>query len=94
MGGPQRVAGAVAGRAPRPADRPRREELAAARESGDEAALAIGHIALAGAAVEEGDLETWLAESAAAEAIARRRRLVYVEFVLHFVRLNLAAPGR
>ena len=65
------------------------EEVAAARESGDEAALAVGHIALAGAAAEEGDLETWLAESAAAEAIARRRRLVYVEFVLHFVRLNL-----
>ncbi|GAA4396756.1 hypothetical protein GCM10023168_01010 [Fodinibacter luteus] len=66
-----------------------REEVAAARESGDEAALAVGHIALAGAAVEAGDLETWRAEAAAAEAIARRRRLVYVEFVLHFVRLNL-----
>ena len=45
-------------------------------------------------AVEEGDLETWLAEAAAAEAIARRRRLVYVEFVLHFVRLNLALLER
>lgn len=65
------------------------EEIAAARESGDEAALAVGHVALAGAAVEEGDLQTWLAASAAADAIARRRRLVYVEFVLHFVRLNL-----
>jgi hypothetical protein len=50
----------------------------------------VGHLALAGAAVEAGDLETWLTESAAAEAIARRRRLVYVDFVLHFVRLNLA----
>ena len=66
------------------------EELAAARESGDEAARPLGHIALAGTGLEEGDLETWRAESAAAEAIARRRRLVYVEFVLHFVRLNLA----
>ena len=66
------------------------EELAAARESGDEAARALGHIALAGTALEEGDLETWEAQSSAAEAIARRRRMVYVEFVLHFVRLNLA----
>jgi hypothetical protein len=66
------------------------EELAAARESGDEAAEALGHVARAGTAVEEGDLETWRAEAAAAEAIARRRRMVYVEFVLHFVRLNLA----
>ena len=66
------------------------EELDAARESGDEAARALGHIALAGTALEEGDLETWEAESSAAEAIARRRRMVYVEFVLHFVRLNLA----
>ena len=66
------------------------EELAAARESGDEAAEALGHVARAGTAVEEGDLETWQAEAAAAESIARRRRMVYVEFVLHFVRLNLA----
>ena len=66
------------------------EELAAARESGDEAAQALGHVARAGTAVEEGDLETWRAEAAAAESIARRRRMVYVEFVLHFVRLNLA----
>ena len=51
---------------------------------------ALGHVARAGTAVEEGDLETWLAEAAAAESIARRRRMVYVEFVLHFVRLNLA----
>ncbi len=50
------------------------EELAAARESGDEAAEALGHVARAGTAVEEGDLETWRAEAAAAEAIARRRR--------------------
>jgi hypothetical protein len=66
------------------------EELEAAHESGDEAAQALGHIALAGTAVEEGDLETWLAQASAAEAIARRRRMAYVEFVLHFVRLNLA----
>ncbi|HSO66078.1 MAG TPA: hypothetical protein VLQ78_13345, partial [Ornithinibacter sp.] len=66
------------------------EELAAACESGDEAAQALGHVARAGTALEEGDLETGLAEAAAAEAIARRRRMVYVEFVLHFVRLNLA----
>ena len=65
------------------------EEIAAARESGNEAAEALAHIALAGAAVEEGDLETWRAESAAAEDIARRRRLTYVEYALHFVRLNL-----
>ena len=66
------------------------EELAAALESGDEAARVLGHVARAGVAVEEGDLETWRAEASAAESIARRRRMVYVEFVLHFMGFNLA----
>ncbi|WP_392544552.1 BTAD domain-containing putative transcriptional regulator [Oryzobacter telluris] len=65
------------------------EELGAARDSGDEAALALAHVALAGTALEDGDRETWLEHSAAADDIARRRRLTYVEFVLHFVRLSL-----
>jgi hypothetical protein len=66
------------------------EELAAARESGDEPAQALAHTALAGTALEEGDLETWRTQSAAADDIARRRRLVYVDYALHFVRLNLS----
>ena len=70
------------------------EELAAARESGNEAAEALAHTALAGTALEEGDLETWEAESAAADDIARRRRLTYVEYALHFVRLSLSLAGR
>jgi hypothetical protein len=44
----------------------------------------------AGTAVERGDLEGWLADSARADEIARRRRLAYVEYVLHFVRFALA----
>lgn len=66
------------------------EELAAARESGNEAAEALAHTALAGTALEQGDRETWEAESAAADDIARRRRLTYVEYALHFVRLSLS----
>ena len=66
------------------------EELAAARESGNEAAEALAHTSLAGTALEEGDRETWEAESAAADDIARRRRLTYVEYALHFVRLSLS----
>ncbi|HEX6917667.1 MAG TPA: hypothetical protein VF140_06275 [Phycicoccus sp.] len=66
------------------------EELAAAGEGDDEAARALAHIMRAGTAVEQGDLETWLTESAAAERIARRRRLAYVEYVLHFVQFALA----
>jgi DNA-binding SARP family transcriptional activator len=69
------------------------EELAAAAEQGDETALALAHIMRAGTAVEQGDLDTWLAESAAAGSIARRRRLAYVEYVLHFVRFALALLG-
>lgn len=67
-----------------------REELEAARAAGDEAALALAHLAIAGTAVEDGDRETWLEHAAAADAIARRRRLTYVEFALHFVRLSLS----
>ncbi|WP_377644467.1 BTAD domain-containing putative transcriptional regulator [Oryzobacter terrae] len=66
------------------------EEVEAAREGGDEAALAVAHLAAAGIAVEDGDLDGWLEHSAAADEIARRRRLAYVEFVLHFVRLSLS----
>ena len=66
------------------------EELGAARESGDEPAEALAHTALAGTGLEEGDLDLWLSESAAADDIARRRRLTYVEYALHFVRLSLA----
>ncbi len=66
-----------------------REEVEAARECRDEAAEAVGRAALAGAAVEAADLAVWEAESEAAEAIARRRRLPYVEFALGFVRLSL-----
>ena len=67
-----------------------REEIEAARECGDEAAEAVGRAALAGAAVEAADLEVWTTQSEAAEAIAQRRRLPYVEFALGFVRLSLS----
>ena len=66
-----------------------REEIQAARECRDEAAEAVGRAALAGAAVEAGDLDLWKVESDAAEAIARRRRLPYVDFALGLVRLSL-----
>ena len=66
------------------------EELEAAQASGDEAALALAHVTVAGTAVEDGDRDTWLEHARAAEDIARRRRLTYVEFVLHFVRLSLS----
>ncbi len=66
------------------------EEVAAAQESGDQAAEAVAHVGAAGTAVELGDLQAWQEHSAAASAIARRRRLSYVEFVLHLVRLNLS----
>ncbi len=66
------------------------EELAAARESGNEAAEALAHVALAATALEEGDLDGWQRESSAADDIARRRRLTYVEYALTFVRFSLA----
>ena len=66
------------------------EELAAARESGNEAAEALAHTALAGTGIEAGDLDTWLSASAAAVDIARRRRLTYVEYALRFVLFNLS----
>ena len=66
------------------------EELAAARASGNEAAEALAHTALAGTGVEAGDLDTWLSASAAAVDIARRRRLTYVEYALRFVLFNLS----
>lgn len=66
------------------------EELGAAVEDGDDAARALAHIMRAGVAVECGDLEGWLTQSAAAEALATRRRFAYIEYVLAFVRLALA----
>ena len=66
------------------------EELAASRESGNEASEALAHTALAATGLEEGDRETWESGSAAADTIARRRRLTYVEYALHFVRFSLA----
>lgn len=65
------------------------EEVAAARASGDVAAEAVALAGLASAAVEAGDRATWESASGAALAIARRRRLAYVEFALRFVELNL-----
>jgi hypothetical protein len=67
-----------------------REGVEAALASGDEAAEALARICLGGTAIEDGDLETWQQESTAAGAIARRRRLAYIEYVLHFVGLNLS----
>ncbi|MGG5258383.1 BTAD domain-containing putative transcriptional regulator [Phycicoccus avicenniae] len=66
-----------------------REEIETARACGDEAAEAVGNAALAGACVEAGYRDGWLEHSAAAEALARRRRLPYVEFALGLVRLGL-----
>lgn len=65
------------------------EEIDEARACGDEAAEAVGHAALAGACVEGGDLAGWLEHAGAAESLARRRRLPYVEFALGLVRLSL-----
>ena len=80
----------MAQRPPRPAARAGASRSSPpSRESGNEAAEALAHTALAGTGLEEGDLDTWEAESAAADDIARRRRLTYVEYALHFVRLNL-----
>ncbi|KGN32225.1 hypothetical protein N798_07505 [Knoellia flava TL1] len=65
------------------------EEVAAARASGDVAAEAVALAGMASVAVEAGDRATWESASGAALAIARRRRLAYVEFALRFVELNL-----
>lgn len=65
------------------------EEVEAARASGDVAAEAVALTGMAGAALEAADLATWESASTAALAIARRRRLSYVEFALRFVELNL-----
>ncbi len=65
------------------------EELAATAEGDDEAALALAHIMRAGTAVEAGDLETWLEQGAAAGAVAERRRLSYIQYVVHFVQFSL-----
>lgn len=65
------------------------EEVAAARASGDVAAEAVALAGMASVAVEAGDRATWESASEAALAIARRRRLAYVEFALRFVELNL-----
>ena len=67
------------------------EEVGAARASGDVAAEAVALTGLAGAALEAGDLATWDSASTAALAIARRRRLSFVQFALRFVELSLAA---
>ncbi|WP_030528883.1 BTAD domain-containing putative transcriptional regulator [Phycicoccus jejuensis] len=66
------------------------EELAAAAGGEDAAAEALAHLTRAGTAIEHGDLDGWVAGSKAADRIARRRRLAYVEYVLHFVRFSLA----
>ncbi|WP_404386491.1 AAA family ATPase [Knoellia locipacati] len=65
------------------------EEVEAARASGDAAAKAVALTGMAGAALEAGDREVWESASAAALAIARRRRLSFVEFALRFVELGL-----
>ena len=67
------------------------EGLRATEELGDETALAIAETCLAGALIELGDLDGYLAHAPRAEAIARRRRLTYVQIAIGWVELNLAA---
>ena len=67
------------------------EGLVAARRAGDPAAEAVLLTTLAVDELELGRVDLWEEHSAAAVAIARRERLPYVMFTVHWVRMTLAA---
>ncbi|GAA3642485.1 hypothetical protein GCM10022236_51460 [Microlunatus ginsengisoli] len=70
------------------------EALAAARLAADADGEALALTTAAGNALEVGDLAGYERWSAAAAALAARRRLRYLQLVLGFVELNLAALRR
>ena len=67
------------------------EGLAAAREAGDPAAEAVLLTTLAVDELALGRVDRWEELSTAAVTIARRERLPYVMFTVHWVRMTLAA---
>ncbi len=67
------------------------EGLRAAREAGDPAAEAVLLVTRAVDELELGRQEAWEQHSTAAVAIARRERLSYVMFTVHWLRMTLAA---
>ncbi len=67
------------------------EGLAAARRAGDPAAEAVLLTTLAADELVLGRVDLWEEHSAAAVAIARRERLPYVMFTVHWVQMTLAA---
>jgi hypothetical protein len=67
------------------------EGLAAARDAGDAAAEAVLLTTLAVDELALGRVDRWEELSAAAVTIARRERLPYVMFTVHWVRMTLAA---
>jgi DNA-binding SARP family transcriptional activator len=67
------------------------EGLAAARRAGDPAAEAVLLATQAVDELEQGRVELWDELSTAAVTIARRERLPYVMFTVHWVRMTLAA---
>jgi hypothetical protein len=69
------------------------EGLAAARAAGDPAAEAVLLVTRAIDELELGKMEAWEEHSAAAVAIARRERLPYVMFTVHWLRMTMAALG-
>jgi DNA-binding SARP family transcriptional activator len=69
------------------------EGLAAARAAGDPAAEAVLLVSLAVDELELGRVDVWEQHTAAAVAIARRERLPYVMFTVHWLRMTMAAMG-
>ena len=67
------------------------EGLVAARQAGDPAAEAVLLTTRAIDELELGRVDLWEEHSAAAVSIARRERLPYVMFTVHWVRMTLAA---
>ena len=67
------------------------EGLAAAREAGDPAAEAVLLVTCAVDELVLGRVDLWEEHSAAAVTIARRERLPYVMFTVHWVQMTLAA---
>ncbi|MEU4604141.1 BTAD domain-containing putative transcriptional regulator [Kribbella sp. NPDC023972] len=67
-----------------------RESLAVAEQLDDPDVLALSHAIVACGALERGDPHGWRVHAAAAERLARRRRLAFVSYVLGFVDVTLA----
>ncbi|MFC5176498.1 BTAD domain-containing putative transcriptional regulator [Nocardioides taihuensis] len=66
------------------------EGLTAARAAGDEAAVAVLQVSRAVDALELGHREAWEESSRAAEEIAERLRLPYVQITLHWLGMTMA----